>query len=545
MPKKPFLFHLAAIATVPLSVGAYAVWYWNSTHSELAAWYRRLNPNFYRAATWETELFTPAVKSAGNGWCALALVAVLGWAFIKWKSEPLVFPKIGLKKKELLAFLLLAILGFTATFFPNRSAFYSSDEVFSAVNYASYPLFQTISNYTLPNNHIFFNALNHVLFFWSDDKVLTGRFISLFCYVAVLIFTWIFLKKWTSSIWLQCLILLVLSMQFPAWGFAFQARGYELVLLCSCISLGSFMAYFISRSTYYLPIHVICNAIGIMALPTYLYWWLGLLLASVVLQLISRKIDKAYIKYSLSGFVWSLILALPLLTFSGIRALADNRFVQQDASTWRFIMDTDFGQYFGGLFIEWYCLENAGLAMGAACLALPAMLFIYHKNDPKYRVFGVAYYSIVFAFIFMAAIMSKLPFYRNLIAHGYLTLMTMIVAVLPLFSSKKARFIFGAFLLLVATAFVYKNHGLVPNNLYYYNVEGDFNKLNRKALNPALSKAIYLDDEATYWWYVLRKKYPDKPLVFEFNRSIHTFSPVERAKLIFLTPADSTLYQLQ
>ncbi|RME08922.1 MAG: hypothetical protein D6816_05055, partial [Bacteroidetes bacterium] len=58
----------------------YCLWYWTSTHADLAAFYLDLNPAFYKAGEWG-KFFTEGVKSQGNWWCAAALAAsvFLGW----------------------------------------------------------------------------------------------------------------------------------------------------------------------------------------------------------------------------------------------------------------------------------------------------------------------------------------------------------------------------------------------------------------------------------------------------------------------------------
>jgi hypothetical protein len=451
-----------------------------------------------------------------------ALLAAGCWAFFLWKTPLPGLPKFVLKKQNIFAVSCIGLVAVVVSLLVNSGLLYASDEVFSAVNFGSLPSFQAISNYPLPNNHLGFNAINGALFFWSEDLVLTGRLISLACYMAVLGFSWFFLGKWVESIWLKCLILLVVAVQFPVLGFSGQARGYELVLLCSCLSLGSFVAYFSHRSPYALSLHTACNVVGILTLPTYLYWWLGLGLAALLWMVSTRRLDWAFVRSSITGVAASLVLMLPLLTFSGLASLTDNRYVQPaKTSAWHFLTHLNEKHYFNGLFSEWFSSGSASLTIGLICGALPLFLFIYPRQNKERRLLGIAYYSIVFAFLIMSVFMLKLPFYRNLIAHGYLALIVSIIAVLPWFRAKWSQVFFGIALFSIGVLFLQKNNARIPNDLYYYDVKTEFEKTSRIPTSIDVSKPIHLDYESFYWWYVLREKYPEKQLMIEPNRPMN------------------------
>jgi hypothetical protein len=357
--------------------------------------------------------------------------------------------------------------------------------------------------------------------------------------MAVLCFSWFFARKWTSSKILQCLLVGMVGLQFPVWGFSFQARGYELLLLCSCVSLGSFLAYFGQRSAKWLTPHTLANVAGMMALPTYLYWWLGLLLASALVQRSSRSFDRRFVAATLSGGAWCLLLALPLLSFSGIGAVAANRYVQRgDTSAWEFLGSA---QYFNGLFSEWFCMGDGTAPAGALCLLLPVLLFTYPRHNKHRKLLGTVYYSMLLAFILVATVMAKLPFYRNLIAHGYLALFVNIIAILPLFRSKTMHIALCVGILMVSIYFGIQNHKSVPNKLYYYDVAEQLLNYEKKPLNLLPGQPIYLEYEAFNWWHILRSKYPGKQIAITCNRPKESHG---KTRLHFPCPADSSIYQL-
>ncbi|MBK9012899.1 MAG: hypothetical protein IPM82_01800 [Saprospiraceae bacterium] len=70
MPKLSHFLRSLAIGATPLAVSIYCLLYWGASHQQLVAWYKNINPYFYKASTWETELFTVAVKrqAIGGAW---------------------------------------------------------------------------------------------------------------------------------------------------------------------------------------------------------------------------------------------------------------------------------------------------------------------------------------------------------------------------------------------------------------------------------------------------------------------------------------------
>lgn len=527
--------HRVIFALTLLTVGTYCVFYWTSDYQDLASWYKSLNPYFYNAALWESELFTPSVKKIGNWWCLAAILSAVAMTALYWKASTPSFPKLNIHRQHYREYGLIVVSGATLSLAINWDTLYTSDEVFSALNFASLTSFQCISNYPKPNNHLFLNFLNGLVFSFSKDLVLTGRILSLACYCLTLCFTWHFLKKWLNESWLRGLILLVLAVQFPALGFSWQARGYEMVLLCSCVSLFSFIDYFSEYKNTALLVHILSNLVGIFTLPTYLYWWSGLLLAAIIIQVIQRKIDVRFIKATTTCMAISMIQYLPLLTISGLASLSENKYVKgEQVSQWHFLTHLNKHHYFDNLFAEWFCVDGSSLVIVIALLVAVISLIFNPSSHHQKKALGIAYISIVLAFIGMAVLLLKLPFYRNLIAHGYLSLMVLVLAIVPLFNSKGKRYILGILLFTFAVFSIKTNVEKLPNNLYYYDVDYEYKKNQAIELELDITKPIYLDYEDFYWWYVLKKRYPEYELIILPNHphptsseTLHPTSPYQ------------------
>jgi hypothetical protein len=546
MTNQHIYFRRFIICAVPLLAAVYSIWYWSSDHQQLIDFYKGLNPSFYKAAAWGRVFFTAEVKSQGNWWCLTALVAAIGWAFIAWRSKWPVIPKLNVKKNTFLEYAGIALAGVVLSIVANLHLKYGTDEVFSALNFAALPPFQCVSYYALPNNHMLFNILNGSNSIWHFNLVESGRWISLICYVVVLCSSWFFLKKWIRSHWLRSLSLLALALQFPAWGFSGQARGYELLLLLSLLSLISFWAYWFENKKHLLSFHAFCNIAGMLTMPSYLYWWFGLAIASLLLMLWEKRIDRSYIRASLSGAFMTVLVFLPLLSFSGIASLDSNAYVRPaNANVWDLIKDLVEHVYFRGLFDEWFCFGSSSVLIGIACVLCPFLMFFYPPDDRRFRALGILYFSMMIAFFMMTAFMLKLPFNRIMIAHGYATLMFVLIILIRLLNSRGARIAFGFVMLLFVTCSAFINFNRMPVNLYYFDNNSYYNKLSECKTIFRRGSTVYLDDECFYWQYVLSTRYPAQGLRImlnepTYNRQDYCIMPAGSKP-----PSDTTLYRVK
>lgn len=545
MTKFNKVFRLVIICALPLVVAIYAIWYWSSDYGQLSHWYKGLNPYFYRAANWNTDFFTENVKLQGNWWCFAALLAASMWVLLIWRVPWPDTPKLNLKRKSAIEYAVIAIIGAVLSVLVSRHSVYAADEVFSAINFASLPSFQALSYYALPNNHLLYNFINGAIFSWSNNLVLTGRIVSLCCYIAVLWITWGFLKKWITSNWLRWPVLFILAVQFPVWGFSGQARGYELLLLCSMLSIITFWNYWVEQKPGNLLLHSVCNIAGMLTVPSYLYWWSGLLLAALLVMIWERRSDWIFIRASLAGAACTIIFFLPLLSFSGSAALTENKYVQAESvTTIYFLTHLNAQNYFNGLFYEWFCLSTNYVITGIAIVFLPILIFFYPKNNKRYHALMILYFSMMIALLILLIIMKRMPFYRNLIAHGYLALMIIVITIVPLFRNKYMRLGLIVILMMGTVFTAYKNYNRMPDSLYYYGVNDKFTKLSECKTLFRPKCTVFLDDECFYWWYVLKVKYPENTPMIVHNRASFANLDYCIMPIDTLLPANEINYRL-
>ena len=538
-----YLFRVFIIA-IPLIIFIYSIWYWSSDYQKLKIFYKGINPNFYKSTLWES-FFTVKVKSQGNYWCLLALLASISWSFILWKYKWTTFPKFHFKKNKVFTYSGIAILGIILSVIANIHVKYSTDEIFSALNFASLPSFQTISYYVLPNNHILFNFINGFNFFGRENLVQSGRLISLISYIIVLCSSWYFLEKWIQIKWFRILSLFILASQFPVWGFSGQARGYELLLMLSIVSVITFWDYWIENKKHLLPIHAICNLAGILTIPTYFYWWFGLIITALLFMIFEKRIDWGYIRASILSALMTVLLLLPLLTFSGISSVIDNTYVHSSDSNLLFFTQHLYKQgYFIGLFNEWFCFIQSKFFMGVILSVLPIIMLFYKIENKKYKALSILFISMIISFFIIAIIMRKLPFYRNLIAHAYLVLMFILISLYPLLKNRFLQIFACCVLSIIFVYSIITNYNRMSSSLYYYDVNKYFNDLTYYKSDFKNGSSIYLDEECFYWKYILESKDSKKSLKVMRNKSLFNKQDYCIISIDSSLPEDTTLYSV-
>jgi hypothetical protein len=490
------------VATLTLGVAVTAAWYWSQSHAAVADAYLHTYPIFYRSSTWAADFFTPAVKSQGNLWCAVALAAAL-WTTSQIRRLPDLRTSWRVffsSKKNGYAALGIVVAATSAWAWAAWSCPPAMDEVFSAAQFAARPAGLCLSHYPLPNNHLFFNFLNGRLAAFGVDLVWSGRVWSLMAYASTLVTTYFFLKKMPhSSAALAALSTLAVAVQFPTWGFATQARGYEMLLLAGWLSLLGWWRYHLDRSASGLWLHLLTCAVGMWLVPTFLYWWLGLGVAAMAHMAYRRRFDADYLRASGVAATLALVGLLPALLFSGSGALFGNRYVRVGSTPLLdFVTHPNAGNYFGGLWNEWFCVAHPMVGVG---LVLLPFLILFSKSCPRsVRLLLLAYAGILAAFCFISVGIRRFPFYRNLIGHAHLALLLLVVA--SIFWSKKMAWrravVAGACLLWVAFA-VRHNAPRLPDQLYYYPLLDTAQRYHAGLPDLPPSSRVRVDDACFYW----------------------------------------------
>jgi hypothetical protein len=456
----------------------------------IVQWYFQLNPNFYKNDEWTVTFFNQETFSFGKIYCwvIVFLTFIMGWIQYQRKdkipSSHITYVNFKITKEEILIF---SVSMLTWWFWQQKVA-YATDEVFSAVHFAGKPFFQTISHYPLPNNHLFFNAVNHWFTYIFDDIVLTGRLISgsAVAYMMVSIFR--FSGRFIPDSGYRLIMILVLCTVFPIFGFATQARGYGLHMLLSWVAFTNIYFYTEEPKTKYLTLYGIATVLGLWTMPSFLYFWIGISMPLLFKMIADAKIDGPFILASIKIVFITLVLYLPVITFSGWGSVLSNKYVvANEASYITFFKQFITGGYFQGLFNEWFA-TGAFTWLGMMVLAVVFILGYFYSATRKQNGALLWYVlSLSISFLLMVFLMKKYPFYRNLVSHCLMfwVIFMIIIGNVALKSGRSYRTLLMIGNISLAIFFTTQNLNKFPFQLYYYDVN-------------ALSNTMFSYDRARY-----------------------------------------------
>lgn len=493
----------------------FSLFYLLHDYEYLAGWYTSLNPCFYRSAQWQQDFFTPEVKSTANLLHAIAIVicAILLLVVVRriLKARVDLAPThIDISRSDWAGHILLTLVGFLMWSFSHGATHPAYDEIFSAVNCAGIHPFQTLSYYMLPNNHLLFNWLNAIFSFGMEDKVLSGRLISLLAFVTSLHLGYLLLKEKMSAM-AAFITILVLSLSLPILGFASQARGYSFQLMagwCCVLSLFHYLRFRSSMSLWGLVAGIF---IGFAALPGFLYFGLTLIAFIAVVQIYDRKFDFLLWKYFLIAGGILFLFYLPAFSFSGISAFTDNSYVKVGELPLR-----EFFPQFTGLF---YFFMNYGFSGFfdpsnpiLYILFLAPLLLIFSGSKQQKGI--AVYYILMWAsVIIVVLLMKKIPFTRNLIVQYHVGL-AIIAYTLYAFLTFLVRWkkwkamkpiIYYSCLIGLGVILGTRFSDLAGEQLYFNPANSLYEQHSKDILNLEKDSTIAFSDESFYWYYLCKQ----------------------------------------
>lgn len=480
------------------------------SYEVIADWYVARYPHFYQNDIWSTETFTPSalIVARWYGWSLVIVSCFILWKYYSQKkvldSSLWNFNSFSIKKQDIIIFFVtLGISGWYQT-----KAAYANDEVFSAIHFAQQPFLQAISQYPLPNNHLFFNAINHLFTYFTDDLVLTGRWLSGVAVSLMMVSIYRFYGMFLANDLLKtCLILLLISI-FPIIGFATQARGYGLHMLLGWIVFFNMYLYHQKQEAKYLFRYELAAVLGLWTMPSFLYFWLGMLFPTVYEMIKSRSIDRHWV-YSGFKIVWmTLILYFPAILFSGWRAIVSNKYVASgNESYFTFIKQFFGGNYLQGLFDEWF-YTGSWFWLGLVIFIAPFILLRFFRyEDRRFQSLSAYLISAMLVLLMMILLMKKIPFYRNLVSHCVLFWVLFLLTFVKLFITNFPRYLHYLTLCVVVLMgyFQMQNFNKFPFQLYYYDVNGWSTSLHEQNLTMLSGKKVFIEDESFYWHTPVRK----------------------------------------
>ena len=486
-------------------------------YDQLLADYLSLNDCLYRADDFSFSFFNKKTHRQGIYFSTLSLLICISIFFLfvrKYKKKlterDFIF-QFHWKKETSIYLLLISLFSISAWVYGFIITPPSYDEVFSAHKATSLPLFQTLSYYMLPNNHVFFNVINRALFFWAEDKVLTGKIISLVAYISWNFVAFIAIRKLTGSALLALIASLTLGLQLYNWGFSFQARGYEIYGCCEFISLLCLWAYSKRQQSKWLFLNTFVSIIGYACLPTFMYVQAAQILFGCWLIFKSEKIDFIYVKYQGYIFIGVFMFYLPALCYSGLTAFTENPNLLPLKMSYIDFALLGLNNFPG--FVE-YTLSGIYLY---ALLVISIVIVLFFCLPDKYgkikdkELFMFFLFLVLMSFVMMIC-MKLYPYYRNHVGHFYIGLflgiygLTVIINFFSRYTIIKKMSLPIISLLLIGYSFIFIHRNPSHFNFHLYYCDIDFNYKKSEAIFLQIPQSsVACSDECFYFEYLAKK----------------------------------------
>ena len=489
-------------------------------HAYLVAWFRELHPCFYRNAFWERDFFTPEIKASGNSWCWAGIVAIGIFSAFLFTEKSIVTsnhnrqPLVRVQLIDLIYLSLLIVAGCYLWHWAHHHILPYNDEVFSAVHCAKIHPFQTVAYYMLPNNHILFNLVNNIGSRLISDPLLSARVISGVCFLLILILLYFWCRQLFQYRFIGVITVLVIAVHFQTWGFAAMGRGYEMYLLCEWSAFIFLWQYLKNQNRAWLKLFTVAIILGFFTIPTFLLFYLPLLLVMIIVQCYRRRLDAAFLKYTLYAVLGVFLCHLPALCFSGIRSFLANEYVQAADVV-------SYADYYHILLKKmhetlWYCFTGdvrieQDLYLVLASLPLLSLLWFRKKE----RLFLGVFFGLLWLCLCLVSLkMRQYSPARNLLGHLSITYGFVIVTagwiiqflLTKIRQNKFFPFLFPAFTGLFFYHFIKLGNDHLAQTLYQFDINTYAVMLDMDLRDLPPKADVGFSDESFYLYYISNKK---------------------------------------
>ena len=242
--------------------------------------------------------------------------------------------RIPAKKSRQFALFLILLCGFILRVAALNDPI-SYDEAYTYQAFASQPLFVLLTDYHLPNNHIFHSLLVHFSALIFGNHLWILRLPALLAGMGLIWATYLFGNRlYAPEVGLASAALTAISPE--AIMHATRARGYSLVALLTLLIFYLGLQV-LTRKKWFLWLGIaILSALGFWTIPI-MFFPFGILFLWLILESFSNDIFPAYAKrweffryWLITGIlsaIGTLILYFPVLRVSGTRYLLGNVYI--------------------------------------------------------------------------------------------------------------------------------------------------------------------------------------------------------------------------
>ena len=341
-----------------------------------------------------------------------------------------------------LLFFVLSIGIITRLFYLDRPVFH--DEAKTIYSFVSKSWVDTISNYYVPNNHVFHSVLSRICYLVFGNEEWVFRLPVFFSGCCTLVLCYLYARSFFNK-HIAIILLALITNGIPLVSYSVNARGYILITVCFLLLLLVIKELSKDKGNTVLYIFfVLVSSIGLWTAPVmamslfFVFYWF---LLDGGRQKLFYRLKRSFVALLFIGST-TFLLYSPIIVRCGINALTSNPYVKEQ--TFKTILEK-LPSY---LLLYWNFLTagySPSIKYVLVCLFVLGVL--YHASSKHSRNL---FFSLILSAFSIFFILKRLPFDRT------------ILFVYPLFWSFNAT---GAYYIL---KFISKKTGQGIKTLCFY-----------------------------------------------------------------------------
>jgi 4-amino-4-deoxy-L-arabinose transferase-like glycosyltransferase len=281
----------------------------------------------------------------------------------------------------------LAIIGLTLAALLTRLPFLSRpmqhDESYTFVTFASAPLKEALTDYNLPNNHLFHTLLVHISYVLFGDSPWAVRLPALLAGILIVPAAYGLASRLYNRH--SAILVAALAAAAPVLiSYSTNARGYTILAVLTLLTwtMGTYVCQKANAAVWLLL--GLLGALGFYTVPVFLYPY-GILFTWLLLSALFGDTGPAYpSRWHFLGWMFAAgmvtivlttLLYLPVFSVSGLHAVFGNSFVES-------LSFSDFRQTFPGRMVETWQEWTMGVSpVLTVCLVLGlALSLVFHRR---------------------------------------------------------------------------------------------------------------------------------------------------------------------
>lgn len=512
------IFLLLGLATGS-SFLCFLFYFLGNSRSELLKDYVGKTPSFYRYEFFINEQFTEVQKYQGNiiaiiAIAALVVFAILIFPLLKVNIKDVARQSAALIRSSLFWIIGLCVICILLNVYSFKLNPLSTDEAFSAQNFARMPMVHLLTYYPLPNNHIFFNLLNHFAAKILGDYILSGRIISGFCYCLLICGNFLFFSRFLRNQFLSFLCCILLAQQLMIWGFGAQSRGYALYYLLQWGSFVGFYNYYFkeeSNKKLNLLLLLFCNILGAWTIPSFLYFLSFQIGAALLLQVYKRQWNLQFWKAILLSILGAFLVYVPVFCYSGVKSVLLNKYVAgADISRFQVVSDL-IHQFKQNISMATFGFATIHPLLALSFFILPFGFYFLFRRKQRHNAPMIFLGLMIWGAVFTMVVYSRqLPVLRAIGFQMHLSLLIFLLVFLSLIiGTLKNKILLntGFTLLIVFASYATFTHNstVMATELYGQNTVAFMNGLQQSPVLIKDKERVWLSDESYMWNFLLPK----------------------------------------